>query len=95
VEKEERELFTAFGIVKNNAAPLVAKGDFGRAQAIIFRLQPCLNAFFDKVLVMAEDRKVRLNRLALLQAIQKLLLGVAEYSHVVLEGESAGRPAGG
>ena len=93
-EKEERELFTAYGIVKTNAAPLIVKGDFSRAQAIIFRLQPCLNAFFDKVLVMAEDKKVRQNRLALLQAIQKLLLGVADYSHVVLEGESTGRPAG-
>ncbi|MDH4198132.1 MAG: glycine--tRNA ligase subunit beta, partial [Candidatus Aminicenantes bacterium] len=90
-EKEERELHAAYGIVKSNAAPLIAKGDFGHAQAIIFRLQPCLNAFFDKVLVMAEDKKIRQNRLALLQAIQKLLLEVADYSHVVLEGEAAGR----
>ncbi len=93
-EKEERELHTAYGIVRSNAAPLIAKGDFGRAQAIIFRLQPCLNAFFDRVLVMAEDKKIRQNRLALLQAVQRLLLEVADYSHVVLEGESAGRPAG-
>lgn len=90
VEKEERDLFSAFSIIEHNASPMIAAGDFGRAQTIIFKLQPVLNAFFDGVLVMAEEKKLRQNRLALLQAINRMLSGMADYSQVVVEGE---RPA--
>lgn len=90
-DKEERELATAFAIVRDNAAPMIAAGDFGRAQAMIFKLQPCLNAFFDKVLVMAPEKKVRQNRLGLLQAVRGIILEVADYSQVVVEGERAAR----
>jgi glycyl-tRNA synthetase beta chain len=90
VEKEERELHAAFSIVKENTGPLIARGDFGQAQKIVFRLQPALNAFFEKVLVMAKETPVRKNRLALLQAIRKILLQMADYSQVVVEGEKAG-----
>ena len=41
---------------------------------------PAINAFFDKVLVMAEDKTVRENRLALLQRIAALQQGVGDLS---------------
>ena len=41
---------------------------------------PAVNAFFDKVLVMAEDKKLQENRLALLQRIAALSEGVADLS---------------
>jgi len=87
VEKEERELYSAFSIIEHNASPMIARGDFGRAQGIIFKLQPVLNTFFDRVLVMAEEKKLRQNRLGLLQAINRMLGGMADYSEVVVEGE--------
>ena len=93
-EKEERELHQTFVILRDNVRPMIEKGDFGRAQGILLRLRPALNAFFDKVLVMAEDKKVRQNRLGLLQAIRKLLLETADYSRIVVEGERSGKPAG-
>ncbi len=92
VEKEERELFSMLSIIRTNAQPMIARGDFARAQGIIFKLQPILYTFFDKVLVMAEEKKVRQNRLGLLQSIAKLLLEIADYSLVVVEGERAGKP---
>ncbi len=92
-EKEERELFSAFSIIEHNAAPMIARGDFGRAQGIIFKLQPVLNIFFDRILVMAEAKKLRQNRLGLLQAINRMLAGMADYSQVVVEGEKPGKPA--
>jgi len=91
VEKAERDLHATFAIVRDNARPLAAKGDFEQAQRILFRLEPLLNVFFEKVLVMAEEAKLRRNRLALLQAIRKSLLQIADYSQVVVEGE---RPKG-
>jgi glycyl-tRNA synthetase beta chain len=86
-EKEERELHTTFSIVKQNVLPLIAKGDFIQAQKIIFRMRSSIDNFFDKVLVMAEDKKLKQNRLALLQAISKLLMQVADYSQIVIEGK--------
>lgn len=86
-EREERELYSAFSIVRKNVLPFLKAGDFARAQAIILKLQTPLANFFDRVLVMAEDKKTRRNRLALLQAISGLLLHLADYSQVVVEGE--------
>jgi len=86
-EKEERELFSAFSIIAENVRPLVEAGDFAKAQNMILKMQAPLSSFFDKVLVMTEDKKIRQNRLALLQAISGLLLQVADYSQVVGEGE--------
>ena len=84
-EKEERDLHAAFLAVLNNALPMIAKGDYGRAQNIIFKLQPCLTAFFDKVLIMAEDKNIRRNRLGLLKSIRDLLEKVADYALIVVD----------
>jgi glycyl-tRNA synthetase beta subunit len=43
-------------------------------------LIPAITAFFDKVLVMAEDQAVRENRLGLLQSIAALSNGIADLS---------------
>ena len=72
---------------------MIARGDFGRAQGIIFKLQPVLNTFFERVLVMAEEKKLRQNRLGLLQAIGRMLAQAADYSQVVVEGEKPARAA--
>ena len=73
MEKEERELYTTFCIIRDNVLPLIAKGDFTKAQRIIFRVRSTINDFFDNILVMAEEKRIRRNRLALLQEISKLL----------------------
>jgi len=87
LEKQERELHSTFSIIKENVEPMISKGDFSQAQNIIFKIQPSLNSFFDRVLVMAEEKKLRQNRVALLQAISRLLLQMADYSQIVVEGE--------
>jgi glycyl-tRNA synthetase beta chain len=83
-ETEERELFTSFSIIKDNALPLINKGDFARAQKIVFRIRSVINSFFDNVLVMVEHKRIRKNRLALLQEISALLFLIADYSQVVV-----------
>jgi glycyl-tRNA synthetase len=47
---------------------------------IVVTLIPSINAFFDKVLVMAEDDQVRQNRLALVGRIAGLSRGIADLS---------------
>ena len=85
-EKDEKELHTTYVIIKKNVLPLIIRGDFYRAQRFIFRLRPVINSFFDNILVMTDEKRIRRNRLALLQGISELLSLVADYSKVVVEG---------
>jgi glycyl-tRNA synthetase beta chain len=88
-EKAEKELYSTFSIIKTNSSPMLAKGDFIQAQKMVFRLQPLLDAFFEKVMVMAKEAKLRKNRIGLLQGIKKILDPMADYSQVVVEGEKS------
>jgi glycyl-tRNA synthetase beta chain len=86
LEKQERELHTTFSIIRDNILPLIATGDFAKAQRMAFRMRSTINDFFDHVLVMADDKRLRMNRLALLHEISRLLGQIADYSQVVIEG---------
>jgi glycyl-tRNA synthetase beta chain len=86
LEKQERELHTTFSIIRDNILPLIALGDFVKAQRMIFRMRATIDDFFDHVLVMAEDKRLKKNRLALLQEISRLFSQIADYSSVVIEG---------
>jgi glycyl-tRNA synthetase beta chain len=88
-EKAEKDLYSTFSIIKTNSAPMLAKGDFIQAQKMVFRLQPLLDAFFEQVMVMAKESKLRKNRIGLLLGIKKILDPMADYSQVVVEGEKA------
>ncbi len=75
IEKEEKDLFSAFKrFVKNQPSTV------DELLEIVVKLIPSINAFFDKVLVMADDKKVRENRLGLLQKISSLSNGIADLS---------------
>jgi glycyl-tRNA synthetase len=47
---------------------------------IVLKLIPSINVFFDKVLVMAEDEKIRQNRLALVGQVAGLSAGIVDLS---------------
>jgi len=49
------------------------------------RLRAPVDAFFDTVLVMAPDEKVRFNRLSLLEGLAGLFYRVADFSRIVTE----------
>ncbi|MCJ7681794.1 MAG: glycine--tRNA ligase subunit beta, partial [Candidatus Aminicenantes bacterium] len=83
-EKEERELYTTFSIIKENVAPVLESGDYVRAQKMIFRMRATIDTFFDRIMVMAENKKIRRNRMALLQEISKLLSTIADYSKIII-----------
>ena len=83
-EKEERELYTTFEILRDNVQPLVGKGDYAHAQRMVFRIRTSINSFFDYILVMDENKMLQRNRLAMLQAISRLLFQIADYSQIVV-----------
>jgi glycyl-tRNA synthetase beta chain len=47
-----------------------------------------VDKFFDKVMVMVEDQRLRANRLALLQALLKEFSTIADFSEIVIEGKA-------
>jgi glycyl-tRNA synthetase len=78
-EKEEEALYTA---IQQAEAALGKKAETSVDDFLntFTPMIPAINAFFDKVLVMAEDRTVRENRLALLQRIAAMPRGLADLS---------------
>ena len=58
-----------------------------RAAALIqlARLRKPVDAFFDTVLVMAKDEKVKFNRLSLLKEISDLFHRIADFSKIVTD----------
>ena len=86
LEKEEKELYSSYQIIKGNLTSLLKKGDFLKACRLTLSLRGPINNFFDRVLVMAEDKRIRRNRLALLQQLKNLFDELADFSQIVIEG---------
>jgi glycyl-tRNA synthetase len=75
VEAEEKELYKAIC-----ASVLRPPSSIDESLSIVEKLIPSINAFFDKVMVMADDPKVKQNRLALVGVIANLSKGIADLS---------------
>jgi glycyl-tRNA synthetase beta chain len=58
--------------------------DYSGAIEALSELAKPIDAFFDAVMVMDEDAKVRANRLGLLKSIDALVQTVADFSKLVL-----------
>ncbi|MCP2520507.1 glycine--tRNA ligase subunit beta [Candidatus Aminicenantes bacterium AC-708-M15] len=84
-EKEEKELYDIFKTVEAEVLPLIKSGEFEKTFEVIVSLRPFIDNFFDKVLVMTEDKKLRENRIALLQEISRLFFKLADFSKIVEE----------
>jgi glycyl-tRNA synthetase beta chain len=79
---EEQALARALRTVKPPVEQLLARRDYAHALRSLAQLRPAVDAFFDKVMVMADDAAVRANRLHLLAAVQRLFLEVADLSRL-------------
>jgi glycyl-tRNA synthetase beta chain len=78
----ERALYEAFRSVEPEAGELADSGDYEGALEAIAKLRPAVDDFFDHVLVMAEDRSVRQNRLRLLGKLDQLFSGIAQFAEI-------------
>ena len=76
-EPAERALAEAVEAVHGETTQALADGDYVDALARLARLRPQVDAFFDAVMVNADDMAVRANRLALLKRLGGRLGSVA------------------
>ncbi len=78
----EKDLAEAVSSVSNQVQRQVGNGDYAGALQSIAGLRARVDAFFEGVMVMAEDEAVRNNRLALLTSVARLFQGIADFSRI-------------
>ena len=81
-QEEEKRLSASIIALTLVVEPKVANAEFEPALVALAGIRVDVDAFFDKVLVNAEDLAVRGNRLALLTRLERLLNGVADISRL-------------
>jgi glycyl-tRNA synthetase beta chain len=79
-EDEEIRLALQVRVLGDKLAPLYQEGRYQEALVELAALREPVDAFFDKVMVMAEDKDLRINRLTLLAKLRELFLQVADIS---------------
>ena len=84
VEAAESTLAEQLLLQQNKVLPLFAAGDYEGGLKSLASLQTSVDAFFDQVMVNADDDGLRKNRLALLKQLQGLFLEVADISLLVV-----------
>lgn len=82
VSGAERALHGEATTLRAETAHLIQAGDYVRALQLIAAIRPIVDMFFEEVLVMAEDRDLQDNRLAILREVADLFCGIANFSKV-------------
>jgi glycyl-tRNA synthetase beta chain len=81
-EPAEVRLFDAIRGLRESVAAATARREYTSALGQLAQLRPAVDGFFDQVMVMAEDSKLRANRLAMLAGLRGLFGGVADLSRL-------------
>ncbi len=79
-DEAERNLFAAIKDITPFAQGYLDRGDYGQNLKALVTLKPFIDDFFDQVMVMTEDKTLRMNRAALLQQLGGLMNQVADIS---------------
>ena len=69
--------------METRVRPLTDAGDFQAALEEASKLTPYIDAFFDSVMVLDKDEKLRNNRIALLERIVALTADIGDISQIV------------
>lgn len=84
VEEDERGLWTSFREIQGRADGRLRERDYAGALAVLAELKAPVDRFFDKVLVMDKDERVRANRLALLGRINATFTRIADFRQLAV-----------
>ena len=84
VEEEEKNLYKLYLEVNWKVEDLLNKKADKKALIELSKLTLPVETFFEKILVMHEDERIKTNRLALLKSINNLFFKVADFRKMVL-----------
>jgi glycyl-tRNA synthetase beta chain len=76
----EKALAEKIAELTPTAKPLFESGQYAEGLRVLAGLRDSVDSFFDQVMVMTDDEKLRQNRLALLSQLESLFLSVADIS---------------
>ncbi|HUW75131.1 MAG TPA: glycine--tRNA ligase subunit beta [Gallionella sp.] len=79
-EAAEQDLYQAMLDITPFVQGYLDRGEYGKNLKALVTLKPFIDDFFEKVMVMCEDKRLRLNRALLLQQLGKLMNQVADIS---------------
>ena len=79
-EEPEKTLYLELSKLTEQVDSFYKTADYSSILKELASIKEPVDAFFDKVMVMVDNEKVKTNRLALLTRLQKLLQGVADIS---------------
>jgi glycyl-tRNA synthetase beta chain len=78
----EKNLFGAYQEIARRAEEQITRKDFPAALKELSLLRKPVDEFFEGVMVMAEDEKVKKNRLSLLAHIARLFFKIGDFSKI-------------
>jgi glycyl-tRNA synthetase beta chain len=82
VDDAEKQLAEQLNDMSTAVSPLMEAGEYTPALMQLAGLRESVDAFFDQVMVMADDDTLRANRLSLLQNLSELFLRIADLSRL-------------
>lgn len=82
---EEKYLIVYLSQQGSKVEQLREKRDYVEALRLLSTARDPVDKFFDKVMVMVDDARIRANRLALLQALLREFSTIADFSEIVTE----------
>jgi glycyl-tRNA synthetase beta chain len=80
---EAQQLFDTANALAPTVAKLREQRAYGEALAAIATLRPVVDAFFDKVMVLDPDEKIRGAHLGLIDRVMRGFSGIADFSEIV------------
>lgn len=83
-EQVEKDLYKAYEAAASKVEKEIVAQDYAGAIATLSQLAAPIDAFFDGVMVMDKDEKIKNNRLGLLKLVDNLVCQVADFSKIVL-----------
>lgn len=83
LDSKEIELYERYKNVEENIDNLLEKKDYYKALEELSTLQKPIDDYFDNVMVMVDDEKIKNNRLGLLKKIYDTMLKICDLSKIV------------
>jgi len=86
---EEKQLAAFMERTLPSVEELRAQENYSDALLALSTAREPVDAFFDKVMVMVDDERIRANRLALLQTLLQQFSTIADFSEIVSDGKTS------
>ncbi len=85
-DSAESALHQQAGICRKEFDARMAEERYDKALDELVRLKPAIDGFFKAVMVNADDKAIRSNRLSLLKEVDEMFLSFADFSQIVVQG---------